>query len=126
MVLACDPQILRSILGDGVHHPAWNATYGDISAVLQIAESTKCGNPDAPAVSLENCFRNKLAGPSFVVVGHSLGAVLRLGTELAVSRDLPVDASVQETIGTETAPSILGGQNSPDQAVFQALLHTRR
>src|SRR6266849_2430924 len=52
-LLVGDPQISRTILGDGMHDSAGNAAYGNIPVIRQVADPAKRGDPDSSAAVLK-------------------------------------------------------------------------
>src|SRR6266849_6798283 len=86
-LLVGDPQISRTILGDGMHDSAGNAAYGNIPVIRQVADPAKRGDPDSSATVLKKGLQ--LVSWQSIAIdlahpGH------RACAALTVNRNLPV------------------------------------
>src|ERR1700733_2500867 len=95
-----DPKIPRSVLGQGLHQPAWSRRWNK-PVILQVADRSKRGSPDSPARVLKQ-------GPPPLIRQSAADNLSHagLGPVLAVHRHLAVIQAVQPVKGSEPNASV--------------------
>src|ERR1700750_2391465 len=116
-VLVGNPKATGRVLRDGGHGPSGDAAYGNKAGVLQIAEPAHGGGPDSPAVILKKRVRDKSVRLRFAFVVADVWLCLAP----AVSRNLPVNPSVQAVACGEPNASVPVRQNGDGLVTQQTL-----
>src|SRR5271166_5275833 len=106
-----DPEIPRTISGDGVYESVGHSADGNKPAILEIGKPAIRGNPDSPAVILKQ-------GPHHIVRQST--------APLAVDRNLPVIPPVQSIASAKPNAAIPGRQDGPDGGARQTLFDRNR
>src|SRR5262249_31538374 len=108
------PQISLSILGEGKHALAGNATQNK-ATIFKVADPAGSGDPDSPTRVLKKCMWSK-----------SIEFTVRFGAAGLWNRELSILPPVQATSSSEPNTSIPVSKNGRDAGVRQTLLRSQR
>jgi hypothetical protein len=110
VVLVADPEILRSVPGDGMHLSAGHAVYRNEPAIIEVGDPAARGDPNSPAFVLKEGVYIAQQSPA----------------SLPINRSPPFIPSVQPIESAKPNGAIPGRQDGPNGAAGQNLLHRDR
>src|SRR5271166_4704893 len=118
-----DPDIPRTVLGDGMHVSARHRTHGNKPAILEVSNPAGRGDPNSPLTVLKERPSVVIGQPfvDYLAYQFLTVAARKQPPSLAVNRNLPVIPSVQAINRAKPNAAISGRQNGPGFGIRQTL-----
>jgi hypothetical protein len=105
-----EPNIPRTVLGDGLHASQGRGAYGNEPAILEPGNPVRRGGPNSPAIILK----------------EGLHIIIRQSVAFPIYRDLTVVPSVQAIKSAKPDAAVPSRQNRKNVGIRQALLDRDR